>query len=404
MVTLIVSVYNSEKYISRCVDSIVAQTYRDIELIIVDDGSTDRSGEISDEYSEMDNRIHVIHKENGGLINARKTGLEAAGSDYVAFVDSDDHIDSNMIEELVSCCEKAAFPDLVISGILRENEDEGKTEKLLNFCPTGKYDKKQLEHAVYPYMLYGFDGRGCDLLQYYHGKLFRKDILIKVLEEIDDRIYDGEDVACIYRYLLCSDSMYVDDAVMYHYIIHEGSMCRSERRENYLVNSVRLHDQLIRSFEVTKYAEIMIPQVERFMSRYINNVSYSLFGFGYGRDNYEGEFWSLPKEVKSKKGKYIVYGAGKVGISYILQLDKLDGYEVVAVADSVKHGKQMWFGEISAPEEINNFDYDYVLISLKSKEDAEQIKKSLVLSGIDKSCIIFESPEYYADSFRRYVK
>lgn len=102
LVTVIVPVYNVEKYLSRCLESIVNQTYRNLEIILVDDGSTDSSGEICDEYASKDKRIIVIHKENGGLSSARNAGLDICSyGSYLMFVDSDDYLDVNAIEILI---------------------------------------------------------------------------------------------------------------------------------------------------------------------------------------------------------------------------------------------------------------------------------------------------------------
>lgn len=96
-ISIIVPVYNVEKYLRKCIDSILNQTFKDFELILIDDGSTDESGKICDEYNLKDNRIKVIHKENGGLSSARNAGLDIAQGEYIGFVDSDDWIESDQI-------------------------------------------------------------------------------------------------------------------------------------------------------------------------------------------------------------------------------------------------------------------------------------------------------------------
>ena len=106
VISIIVPVYNVEKYLSRCVDSILAQTFRDFELILVDDGSTDNSAEICDKYAAKDSRIKVIHKENGGQSSARNNGLEIAIGKYIGFVDSDDWISTDCFEYLYTLIEK----------------------------------------------------------------------------------------------------------------------------------------------------------------------------------------------------------------------------------------------------------------------------------------------------------
>ena len=100
LISIIIPVYNVEKYLERCLDSVINQTYKNLEIIVIDDGSTDNSGKICDKYAEKDNRIIVIHKENGGICSARNSGLNIAKGLYILFIDSDDYIDSDYIELL----------------------------------------------------------------------------------------------------------------------------------------------------------------------------------------------------------------------------------------------------------------------------------------------------------------
>lgn len=124
LISIIVPVYNVERYLEKCVNSIINQTYKNLEIILVDDGATDSSGNMCDELAKSDNRIKVYHKENGGLSDARNYGVERATGDYIGFVDSDDYIDSEMYEELyeaikkenvdvVECNLKIIYPDRV---------------------------------------------------------------------------------------------------------------------------------------------------------------------------------------------------------------------------------------------------------------------------------------------------
>lgn len=102
MVSVIIPVYNSEKYLSECLESVANQSYHNIEIILIDDGSHDNSGTICDEFAAKDERIKVIHKENGGVSSARNVGLAIMSGVYVTFVDSDDYIKNNMIEQMLS--------------------------------------------------------------------------------------------------------------------------------------------------------------------------------------------------------------------------------------------------------------------------------------------------------------
>lgn len=104
LISIIVPVYNVESYLEQCIDSILAQSYKNLEIILVDDGSTDRSGDICDRYAEKDSRIHVVHKANGGLSSARNAGLKICHGDYLGFVDSDDYIDPDMYKVYWTIC------------------------------------------------------------------------------------------------------------------------------------------------------------------------------------------------------------------------------------------------------------------------------------------------------------
>lgn len=105
-VSVVVPIYRVEKYLNRCIDSILNQTYRNIEIILVNDGSPDRCGSIAEEYAANDSRIKVIHKENGGLSDARNAGMEKVTSKYMIFVDSDDWLAANAIDILLSTSKK----------------------------------------------------------------------------------------------------------------------------------------------------------------------------------------------------------------------------------------------------------------------------------------------------------
>lgn len=115
-ISIIVPVYNVEKYLNKCLDSILAQTFEDYELLLIDDGSSDKSGNICDEYEKKDKRVKVFHKENGGLSSARNAGIDAACGEYIGFIDSDDYIDNDMFEQLYNDVTKNDA-DVAVCGI-----------------------------------------------------------------------------------------------------------------------------------------------------------------------------------------------------------------------------------------------------------------------------------------------
>ena len=115
LISIIIPVYNVEAYLQKCLDSVISQIYRNIEIILVDDGSTDNSGKICDEYAEKDERINVYHQQNGGVSRARNVGLEVAKGQYISFVDSDDYIDCELLQQVVTKANHQEF-DIIIFG------------------------------------------------------------------------------------------------------------------------------------------------------------------------------------------------------------------------------------------------------------------------------------------------
>ena len=132
LISVIVPVYNVQKYLKKCVDSITSQTYKNLEILLVDDGSTDSSGQICNEFEKNDARIKVIHKKNGGLSDARNAGLDRAKGQYYAFIDSDDYIQDNTIEIMLNAIKKNKS-EIAVCNMIRFLE-EGETVQF--YCPT----------------------------------------------------------------------------------------------------------------------------------------------------------------------------------------------------------------------------------------------------------------------------
>ena len=146
LLSIIVPVYKVEAYLDECVRSIVGQTYTDLELILVDDGSPDRSGEMCDAWAARDSRVRVIHKPNGGVCSARNAGLDAARGEYIAFVDSDDWLDPGMYETML-----AQNCDIVLCDCLKEHP--GRQELYTHDIRPGLYDRKHLVTEYFPHLL-----------------------------------------------------------------------------------------------------------------------------------------------------------------------------------------------------------------------------------------------------------
>lgn len=149
-ISVIVPVYQAEQYVNRCVDSILTQTHTNLEIILIDDGSTDRSRQICDEYARQDQRVKVIHKKNAGVAAARNAGLDVATGTYLAFVDSDDYIDPDMYEKMMGKAVQYDC-DLVMCDCMKE---QGESSRLYTHeIRPGFYSYEQLKTEYYPHLI-----------------------------------------------------------------------------------------------------------------------------------------------------------------------------------------------------------------------------------------------------------
>ena len=224
MISIIVPVYNVEKYINKCVNSILNQTYKDLEIILVDDGSSDNCSEICDEFAKTDSRIKVVHKKNGGLMSARQAGLKEASGDYIGFVDGDDWIEPDMYQLFNDAVQKY-HPDMVISEFFF---DSGKKVVKSNQNLVKPYfNKNEMINEIYPEMLYKPPYYNFGVFPCCWAKLFRKELLESCLFRVPEQIKIGEDSAFTYPCLVRANSVAFVDKSCYHYMNNAGSITKS---------------------------------------------------------------------------------------------------------------------------------------------------------------------------------
>lgn len=185
-----------------------------MEIILVDDGSCDGSSEICDQYQTMDDRIVVLHKENEGLVKARKSGLQISRGEYIAYVDGDDWIEPEMFEKLYDKMIKSDA-DIVMCG--HYNDTGSVSKEAYHGFPGGYYGKKQLLEDVYPEMIIGREFFDWKLYPALWDKLFKRKSIMPYQMETDDRLKMGEDAACTYPALLNAGSIYILHECLYHY-------------------------------------------------------------------------------------------------------------------------------------------------------------------------------------------
>ena len=187
LISVVVPVYNREKHLCECVDRVLAQTFTDFELVLVDDGSTDRSAEICDAYAKKDTRVKVIHKQNGGVSSARNEGIAASSGEYITFIDSDDSVDADFLEYAYKRMSDGGF-DLFVTGIVMEYWENGEITDKVEYRINGDrvFDRRGLLEAwekEYPIIL--TSGPWC--------KLYKASIIKENDIQFDTSLSCGED-------------------------------------------------------------------------------------------------------------------------------------------------------------------------------------------------------------------
>ena len=249
LISVIVPIYKIENYLSDCIESLLQQSFLDFELLLVNDGSPDRCPEICDSYAKLDTRIKVIHKENGGLLSARKEGLKNAKGKYIAYVDGDDWVDTFYLDTLFKLAQ-ANNADLVTTGHFREFD--GKIETIKPRF-SGIYNESEIRNNILPKAIYTGDFCEHGMSTYVWNKLFRKELLEQILYDVPNEIVMGEDAAISYSYLAICKSLVISKIPLYYYRQRHDSIVKSI--ENPKMEYYRLG--LLTSFLKVKLANVL---------------------------------------------------------------------------------------------------------------------------------------------------
>lgn len=363
-ISVIVPVYKTEMYIRQSIDSIINQTYKNLEIILVDDGSPDNCGQICDEYAENDSRVHVIHKPNGGLVSARKAGVSIATGEYITFVDSDDWIDSGAYfyaSEII----KSYKVDVLVFGFKKiyeaslncehENFSEGFYDRNLLYKEICKIDSDEIfyKKIVSPFCW---------------NKVIRTDIIKNNIVNVDNSTKIGEDAALMYPAIFDANSIYVTYTAYYNYRMNNSSMLHSFDTNRYksvekvvgtVFDSVKKHglqNNKVIMHQLNLYAFDLMLITDT--CHYINNI----------RELY-------PKI--NDNDHILFYGKGVFAhnLKYLAEKDKT--LNIAGFIDS------------SSINEIDNYHFDCVIIAVTISSFVKEIIEILDSKGIDRQKIFY---------------
>lgn len=369
MVSIIVPIYNSEKFLDRCISSICEQTYSDLEIILVDDGSSDGSGQICDGYADKDNRVKVIHKKNEGLVKARKDGIIASSGDYISFVDSDDWIDATMIEKLYNTLLNEAV-DVSMCGRYEVVGDSAR--EVYHGLAEGRYDYKTLIEKVYPYMIVNNDFFEWGIFPGLWDKLFKRKYIERFEMCVDDRLTMGEDAACVYPLLLNVESIFILKECLYFYRQTGVSMVKKTDNPDLLKKRFEVLYKSVMN-NLKKYIQIYDVRIQ-----WREYVTFLMLPRVYDMIPEISELdYLFPFSNVSKGSKVILYGMGTSGQLLFKFLSRTNFCNIIACVDKNYMELRKQDLPVISPDRINDYEYDFIVVTNSFAKVRNQIYNDL---------------------------
>lgn len=377
--SIVVPVYNKIDYLKQCIDSILTQSFEDIELILIDDGSTDGSADVCDEYARIDRRVKVYHRENSGPMHSRKFGVEKAVGDYVTFVDADDFVAESSFALALEDMGKGI--DVISFDIMRYfGEDWIRTD--IDLYTEGLYSKEELAKEIYPSMIWDAEQNSYGLDPALWNKIYKKSLLRDQFstDVCEKRFHYGEDAAIVYPLMMDADTLSIHhEAYYYHRQRGMGCLPPYIADEQYFDKLYILYKYLIKTFAGQ---EIFRKQIDLF---YMESVKLKGMQYGKERHHHYRLDQVFPFDKVSKGERIVLYGAGNLGRLYRAQLMAVNYCDIVLWADK---NYEKYEEIVKAPSEIGQESYDKVVIAIEDEKIREVVKDNLVEMGVPTEQII----------------
>ena len=375
LVSVVVPVYGIERYVGRCVESILTQTYPHLEVILVDDGSPDKSGAICDLYARKDPRVRVLHKPNGGLVSARKAGLRPATGGYVSCIDGDDWVGPGFVEALVSAAVSTGA-DVVCAGQTRDLFD--RSARFGNALPQGLYEGDSLR-SLWRAMLSdgGFYHPG--ISTYVWNKLFRREVLLAPQFAVPDRISMAEDGAVTYPTLLASRRVAVVGNTDYHYRQREDSMLKQNVSFAEDARKLRwLHDYMAR-WAAAAPPDLHLPAQ---VTDYVLSIAIIRSGGRLPDD----DFSTFDPAYYGKD--VVIYSAGTFGQQLSNRFAETRHCRVVGWIDDDYWEYRRCNLDVDPVESVSALAFDYVLVATVDSRVAAEASDRLAALGVPRAKIL----------------
>jgi len=375
LVSVVVPVYGIERYVGQCVESLLKQTYRNLDIVLVDDGSPDKCGEICDLYARKDSRVRVVHQPNGGLVSARKAGLRLAAGEYVSCVDGDDWVAPGFVDALCAAAVETRA-DAVCAGQTRDLFS--KSASFANALPCGVYEGSAL-HALWRSMLSHGDFYHPGISTYVWNKLFRREVLAAPQFAVDDRISMAEDGAVTYPTLLESSRVTVIDNADYHYRQREDSMLKQNVSFAEDARKLRwLHDYMMRWAAGTPPDLHLADQI----ADYVLSIAIIRSGGRLPDD----DFSTFDPAYYGKD--VAIYSAGTFGQQLANRFAETGHCRVVAWLDDDFWEYRRCGLDVDPVENVSGVSFDFILVATVDSRVAKASADRLAALGVPRGKIL----------------
>lgn len=391
LLSIVVPVYNVAPYLDHSIQSILNQTYSELEVILINDGSTDGSGEICEKYASLDSRVKLISQENQGASAARRKGIQFASGMYMGFVDPDDYIDADFYEQLMA--NRAGF-DVVVSQWLRQS-DAG-TRRCFDTIRLGAYNTPEdmeflLRHLVNVSLPGGSVNIRPGISAYLWNKLFRTELVKKVMEEIKVDLPISNDRPIIYGVMLKCRSVLFTNLCGYHYQVREGSIAHAlDKNCRHLKSTCEFYELMNAMLEGDTRRELLLPQIQL---KTAEDITRAPARMGFPEEAQLQLRTPVFPFINLLDGKYIaLYSAEPVGAGYRRQILKWNICQITLWVDEQWEEYVRAGMEVSPAERLLDTEYDYVVLAVPDQAAADRIREKMVSMGIDNDRILWRAP------------
>ena len=363
MISVIVPIFNAEEYLDECICSIINQTYRDIEIILINDGSKDASLQICEKYKKLDSRISVLNKQNEGLVKARKDGVSIAKGDYVTFLDADDWIDVKTFEK---CMKDKA--DIISYGLIEEYGYKISYKK--NKIEAGYYNRKTIKKSIIPQMLCNGNFFEFGIIPNMGCKIIKRNLFFSEMNGVSDTVTVGEDVDFLVGIIKKADSLVLLDDCYLHYRQHSQSMMKA-----YLsIDSIRqLYEDMIKRVEFNE--DEFKRQIEIYITFVLLLKRLDIM-------------FPILTDLHMLENNVAIYGAGGFGMSVYREIINDKKINNIVIVDKCWENLQNEDFKIYDPSTLLEFELDKVIIAILNSKVCKMIKTELINLGIKQSKIL----------------